>query len=198
MSNSLQRNASFQHILDTTEQLIKEKGCRHTTLQDIIEKSGLSKGAIYHYVSGKDELFGLVLKSKMEQMNLNFNGVVEKAPAKDAVLPIQFISEGMAAQTEGQDVTSKIITYLLGQIDNPKVESILSEVYGFSLNTAKSWIEIGQKAGAIPEGIDAEKMASLFMVFTYGLRVQNIIAKDMGSRVQVDDIFKVLLRSLQK
>jgi AcrR family transcriptional regulator len=197
MSNSLQRNASFQHILDTTEQLIKEKGCRHTTLQDIIERSGLSKGAIYHYVSGKDELFGLVLKSKMEHMNINFNGIVAEAPPKDAVLPIQFIAQGMAAQTEGQDITSKIITYLLGQIDNPKVESILREIYGFSLNTAKSWIEIGQKAGAIPEEINAEKMASLFMVFTYGLRVQNIISKNLEPRVQVEDIFKLLLRSLQ-
>jgi AcrR family transcriptional regulator len=197
MSNQSQRNASFEHILDTTEQLIKEKGCRHTTLQDIIERSGLSKGAIYHYVSGKDELFALVLKSKMQKMSLGFDSVVEKAPEKDAVLPIRFISEGMAAQTEGNDVTSKIFTYLLGQIDNPKVESILSEIYGFSLNTAKSWIEIGQQAGAIPAEIDAEKMASLFMVFTYGLRVQNIISKDTGSQVQIEDIFKLLFRALQ-
>jgi len=197
MSNSQQRNASFQHILETTEQLIKEKGCRHTTLQDIIERSGLSKGAIYHYVSGKDELFGLVLKSKMEQMDTNFNGIVAEAPPKDAVPPIQFIAEGMVTQTQGHDVTNKIIPYLLGQMDNPKVESILGEIYGFSLNTAKSWIETGQKAGAIPEDIDAEKMASLFMVFTYGLRVQNIISKNLGPRIQVEDVFKFLLRSLQ-
>jgi len=197
MPNHLHKNASFQHILDTTEQLIEEKGCRHTTLQDIIEKSGLSKGAIYHYVSGKDELFGLVLKAKLEQMDIDFHGVVEGTPPKDAVLPTQFIADGMAVQTEGNDVTSKIFTYLLGQIGNPKVESILNEIYGFSLNTAKSWIQTGQKAGAIPEEIDAEKMAALFMVFTYGLRVQNIISKSVGPRIKLDDILKVLLRSLQ-
>lgn len=197
MSNNLHKNASFQHILDTTEQLIKEKGCRHTTLQDIIERTGLSKGAIYHYVSGKDELFGLVLKAKMEQMDTNFHGVVERTSPKDAVLPTQFIAGGMASQTEGHDVTSKIFTYLLGQIDNPKVESLLKDIYGFSLNTAKSWIQTGQKAGAIPEEINAEKMAALFMVFTYGLRVQNIISKNAGPQIQIDDILKVLLRSLK-
>ncbi|WP_175471903.1 helix-turn-helix domain-containing protein [Paenibacillus naphthalenovorans] len=41
---------TFQFILSTTEQLIKEKGCQQTTLQDIMERTGLSKGAIYHYV----------------------------------------------------------------------------------------------------------------------------------------------------
>lgn len=197
MSNNLHKNASFQHILDTTEQLIKEKGCRHTTLQDIIERSGLSKGAIYHYVSGKDELFGLVLKAKMEQLDTGFHGVVAETPLKDAVLPIQFIAGGMAAQTEENDVTSIIFTYLLGQIDNPKVKSILTEIYGFSLKTSQSWIQTGQKAGAIPEEINAEKMAALFMVFTYGLRVQNIISKNLGPRIQVEDILKVLFRSLQ-
>ena len=60
-------NPSFQNILLTTEELILEKGCRNTTLKDIIERTGLSKGAIYHYVASKDELFGLILKTKIEQ-----------------------------------------------------------------------------------------------------------------------------------
>ncbi|MDP4162698.1 MAG: TetR/AcrR family transcriptional regulator [Bacillota bacterium] len=197
MTKSIQRNASFDTILEATEQLIKEKGCRQTTLQDIIEKSGLSKGAIYHYVSGKDELYGLILKSKMEFMNTGFDGAVASAPEKDAVLPIQFIAKGMAQQTEGQDVTSKIFTYLLSQIDNPKIEAILGELYGFSLATARSWIEKGQTAGAIPAEINAEKMASLFMVFTYGLRVQNLISKNTEQRIQIEDIFTLLFRSLQ-
>ena len=198
MENSNQLNPSFQLILDTAEQLIKEKGCRQTTLQDIISKSGLSKGAIYHYVSGKDELFGLILKAKMETMNTRFDGVVSEAATKDAVLPIRFIAEGMALQTDVQSVTSKIFTYLLSQINNPKIEAILQELYDFTLLTATRWIETGQKAGAIPESVDAAKMASIFMVFTYGLRVQNIISKKSYQKVEIEDIFGLLFHSLQK
>jgi len=198
MENSNQLNPSFQLILDTAEQLIKEKGCRQTTLQDIILKSGLSKGAIYHYVSGKDELFGLILKAKMETMNTRFDGVVSEAASKDTVLPIRFIAEGMALQTDDQSVTSKIFTYLLSQIDNPKIEAILQELYDFTLLTSTRWIETGQRAGAIPESVDAAKMASMFMVFTYGLRVQNIISKKSDQKVEVEDIFGLLFRSLQK
>ncbi|MEW9701076.1 TetR/AcrR family transcriptional regulator [Paenibacillus sp. SI8] len=75
-TDATQRSASFQQILETAEQLIKEKGCRQTTLQDIIERTGLSKGAIYHYVSGKDELLGLILKSKTELLNAKFEQAV--------------------------------------------------------------------------------------------------------------------------
>ncbi|ALS22500.1 MULTISPECIES: TetR/AcrR family transcriptional regulator [Paenibacillus] len=64
---------TFQFILSTTEQLIKEKGCQQTTLQDIMERTGLSKGAIYHYVKSKDELFGKILLGYMEELNHSFH-----------------------------------------------------------------------------------------------------------------------------
>lgn len=197
MPDSPNVSASFQLILDTAEQLIKEKGCRQTTLQDIIDRSGLSKGAIYHYVSGKDELFGLILKSKVVAMNEQFGSVVAGASPKDASGPIRFIAQGMASQTDHQEISNKIFTYLLSQIDNPKVAEILRELYAFSLQTAKQWIETGQKAGAIPTSVDAGKMASIFMVFLYGLRVQNVVAQDAGERVELNDIFRLIFRTLQ-
>ncbi|WP_245602145.1 TetR/AcrR family transcriptional regulator [Peribacillus kribbensis] len=46
-----------------------EIGCKNTTLQEIIKASGLSKGAIYHYVSSKDELFGLIFQNKLQEIN---------------------------------------------------------------------------------------------------------------------------------
>jgi AcrR family transcriptional regulator len=197
MTEPSHRNASFQLILETAEQLIKEKGCRQTTLQDIIDRTGLSKGAIYHYVSGKDELFGLILKSKVESVNERFNAAVSETVGKDATAPIQSIARGMADHTDHQDVTNKIFTYLLSQVDNPKVAAIMKDVYEFSLRTANRWIETGQKAGAIPPTVDAAQMASLFMVFTYGLRVHNVIAKDSGFALGMEDIFRVIFRSLQ-
>ncbi|MFD0694529.1 TetR/AcrR family transcriptional regulator [Paenibacillus sp. GCM10027628] len=192
-----QRSASFQLILETTEQLIKEKGCRQTTLQDIIDRTGLSKGAIYHYVSGKDELFGLILKSKAELLNDQFQAAVAGTVGPDAAPPIQSISRGMIANTDKEDVSNKIFTYLLSQNDNPKVAAMMKDLYDFSLRMATNWIEIGQKAGAIPQTVDAGQAAAIFMTFTYGIRVQNVIAREPQQALQLDDIFRFIFRSLQ-
>lgn len=197
MSETTGINASFQLILNTAEDLIRQKGCRHTTLQDIIDHSGLSKGAIYHYVSGKDELFGLILESKVELMNAQFVNIVSQAAARDAEGPTRFAVESMSNQTEDQKVFNSIFIYLLGQINNPKIAAILQKLYRFSVQTAKQWIEAGQKSGAIPETIDANKIASMFMVFNYGLRVQNMIEDSPDGRVEMDDIFSMVFRSLQ-
>jgi AcrR family transcriptional regulator len=197
MSDTTGITTSFQLILDTAEELIRQQGCRQTTMQDIIEHSGLSKGAIYHYVSGKDELFGLILESKVELMNDQFVSVVSQSAAKDATDPTRFAVENMSNQTEDQKVFNSIFIYLLGQINNPKIAEILQKLYRFSVQTATKWIETGQKAGAIPETIDANKMASIFMVFNYGLRVENLVNDSSDGRVEMDDIFRLVFKSLQ-
>lgn len=43
-------------ILDTAERLFMEKGYEKATLQDIIDETGLSKGAIYHHFSSKEDI----------------------------------------------------------------------------------------------------------------------------------------------
>ncbi|WMT41213.1 TetR/AcrR family transcriptional regulator [Paenibacillus sp. D2_2] len=193
MSKSSQRTASFELILETAEQLILEKGCRQTTLQDIIERSGLSKGAIYHYVSGKDELFGLILKSKFEALHDRFTSAVAETAVGDAVPPIKLITGGMM---DSGSVTNKIFTYLLGQCDNEKIMAILRELYQFSLKMAIDWIETGQKANAIPKTVDAHKIASLFIIFTYGMRVHHVIAEVGDEGIQFDDVFRFISGAL--
>ncbi|PGZ94187.1 TetR family transcriptional regulator [Bacillus sp. AFS029533] len=196
MKENPQLNSSFQLILSATEQLIEEKGCRQTTMQDIIDRTGLSKGAIYHYVTGKDELFGLILKARTEQINTKFFEIVSKEETVGINDPLNVIANGVAKHSTEQDVTNKIFIYLLGRMDNQKVEEILKDVYSHSLAISTKWIEVGQEEGAIPLVVNAEKMASIFLTFMYGLRVQSTVNKD-SSNLNMGDIYQVMFRSLQ-
>jgi AcrR family transcriptional regulator len=197
MSNSASHdNPSFQNILLATEALILEKGCRNTTLKDIIERTGLSKGAIYHYVASKDELFGLILKTKIEQVNEKFNQLISHSMG-DTPDAGRF---GMATQffhtrQNPNDVGNLIFVYLLSQ-DDEKVKSILKSVYQYSKATGVQWIEMGQQNGVIPPNIDAEKMATLFMTFSYGLRVTQILSSPEDEQVATSDIFRLLIQTL--
>jgi len=195
-SDTLNPSASFQIILDAAEQLIQEKGCRQTTLQDIIDRSGLSKGAIYHYVSGKDELFGRILIAKMEIVNGSFNESVSKAAKEDAASPVQMLAKGMLLNTDNHSVTNKIFTYLLSQSENPKIAQILTNLYEYTQRLSVQWIQTGQKSGAIPANIDADKLSTIFTIFTYGLRTHRIIVKD-EEQFGFEDIFKVIFNSLR-
>ena len=48
---------TVQNILDVAERLFIEKGYDRASLQDIITATGLSKGAIYHHFTSKEDIF---------------------------------------------------------------------------------------------------------------------------------------------
>jgi len=56
MSVNKQKNTKIK-ILDSALSVFVENGYQDTTIADIVSKSGLSKGAIYHYYGSKKELF---------------------------------------------------------------------------------------------------------------------------------------------
>jgi AcrR family transcriptional regulator len=74
-------------VLETTEKLAAEIGCQNTTLQEIIKRSGISKGAIYHYVQSKDELFGLILEQHMLKKVNEYQGNAP-APGHPSGMPV--------------------------------------------------------------------------------------------------------------
>lgn len=198
MTNSaIYNNPSFQHILTTTEEIILEKGCRNTTLKDIIERSGLSKGAIYHYVDSKDELFGLILKSKIEEMNQTFHLTLASAIQGQTPNQDQFgvVNQFFHSRQNQNDIGNLIFIYLLSQ-DNEKVKSILRNIYIYSKETGAAWIKMGQENGVIPPQGNPEKMAALLMTFSYGLRVTQILSSSEEGQIAASDIFQVIIKTL--
>jgi AcrR family transcriptional regulator len=61
MKNSERTETRKSQILDVAENLFYEKGYEHTTINDIINASGIAKGSLYyHYKSKEDVLDGIV------------------------------------------------------------------------------------------------------------------------------------------
>jgi AcrR family transcriptional regulator len=198
MENStIYDNPSFQHILTTTEEIILEKGCRNTTLKDIIERSGLSKGAIYHYVESKDELFGFILKSKIEEMNEKFQQSIVKSIQEETSNqgPFGVVSQFLFSRQSKNDSGNLIFIYLLSQ-DNEKLKKILYDILNYTKETGAQWIKLGQKHGVIPNSIDANKMSTLLLTFSYGMRVIQILSSTEEDKIDQNDILNIIMKTL--
>lgn len=191
-------NPTFQHLLATTTTLIQELGCKKTTLQEIMKRSGLSKGAIYHYVKSKDELFGLLLVTKMQGIGQAFDGAVSRAKLGELDGPLSAIIAGLLPQFVDRDhVVNSIFLYLLSQQDNPDIALLLRQIYDRSLTIGTEWIRIGQKYEAIPAEIDAEAVSRQLLAWTYGQLVQRMIAPDTPvlNQADVQRLFTQILRA---
>ncbi|RFU66371.1 TetR/AcrR family transcriptional regulator [Peribacillus saganii] len=59
-------NERKQHVIKAAHQLFIEKGFQATSIQDILDYSGISKGTFYNYFSSKNELLLALFKSILE------------------------------------------------------------------------------------------------------------------------------------
>jgi AcrR family transcriptional regulator len=55
-----QAEATRQRLVDVARQLFAERGYAGTSVEDIIERAGVARGALYHHFPGKDALFAAV------------------------------------------------------------------------------------------------------------------------------------------
>ncbi|WP_308634879.1 TetR/AcrR family transcriptional regulator [Paenibacillus silvisoli] len=172
MKQEERREQTTRLLLQTTKQLIREKGCASLTLKDIMERAELSKGAIFHYVKSKDELFAWVLGERLEETNQRFMDEVGQAE-RNFEGPMGSIAENFHTLEDAEDVTNKVFVYLLGKEEEPAVAEALNRFYERSVQLSRGWIEAGQRHGVIPETVDADRTAELFVLISFGLRVRS-------------------------
>ncbi|HVI45855.1 MAG TPA: TetR/AcrR family transcriptional regulator [Chitinophaga sp.] len=64
-------NDSREHILFTSLKLFLQNSFKDVTMKQIVEQSGLSKGAFYHYFTSKEQVFEEALKYFYPDMVIN-------------------------------------------------------------------------------------------------------------------------------
>lgn len=69
-------NESKEHILVSSLKLFLQKNFKEVTMKDLVESTGMSKGAIYHYFSSKEQVFEEVIQHFfMNMMSNNFSHI---------------------------------------------------------------------------------------------------------------------------
>jgi len=76
-------SSARERLLESAKTLFSQRGYYATSVEDIVESAGLSKGAFYFYFKSKEELF----KSLVEEMHLNIVKRLESFLERD--LPLE-------------------------------------------------------------------------------------------------------------
>ena len=96
-SGKLQRKEKeFQvrrtEILVHAEKIFSAKGFHETTMAQIAEASGFSIGSLYHFFSGKEELYSVMVMEKVRLMYDEIMGAVSREPSIDGKIRALVIS----------------------------------------------------------------------------------------------------------
>lgn len=109
------RNTAREKIIDAAWELFQEVGYENATVNDIIERSGTSRGAFYHHFRAKEDL----LFQMAWYFDQGYEGWLEEQP-------------------EDQDpITTlyKFLIYTMEAVENSKYKEFLSQLYGYEVMT---------------------------------------------------------------
>jgi len=90
MSRQDSRERTTQHLLDAARKLIAKRGLSDTTLEDIAEEAGYTRGAFYSNFSSKGDLFIELLRRDHAVTNEQLRAL------RDDSLPLEHIQQRIA------------------------------------------------------------------------------------------------------
>lgn len=68
-----------QKIIEAGSRLVVQKGIEKTSLSDIAEEAGISKGSLYYYYASKNELIFDITEAHINQISENLFTIIEES-----------------------------------------------------------------------------------------------------------------------
>lgn len=138
-------------IVSAAWQLFYEKGYNGTTVDDIIELSGTSKGSFYYYFSTKDELLNtlsMILDEHYEELE---NALDEEMNSFDKLMYLNYDAHSMMEEKISIDLLASLYSTQLVAVGQ---RHLLDQNRSYYKLVARV-VESGQKRGEIRDDVPA-------------------------------------------
>lgn len=180
MKRSNKSEATRQHILDTSFELVLRKGFVGVGLQEILKTCDVPKGSFYYYFASKED-FGCALleqylrdyKVKVEQLWLQTDG---SAYARLMALWQAWIEDPI----HGGWAENCLIVKLAAEVSD--LSEDMRQILNFGVRKLTERVarllREGQQEGSIPPHIDPNKMAQVMYQLWFGAALLTKLSQD--------------------
>ncbi len=157
MSKKTERNTKGK-IINAAWDLFYEQGYDDTTVEEIIDKSGTSKGSFYHYFEGKDALLGslsYIFDEEYEKLRDNFDS---KMTSFDKLL---YLNRELFSMIESR-IDIDLLTRLYSTQLITKGEKHLLDNKRIYYKLLRSIVTEGQKNGELTLDMTVSEIVKLY------------------------------------
>lgn len=168
-----QRAASIEALLSAALNLFITQGYHATTVEEIAQTAGLTKGAVYFYFKSKANVLKALLDRTEELTVEPTLAAMDAAGAEPRSRLNAFIRTQSvigAEQTEYMLLAILMSAEFNGSGD--EIEARLQEMMAQMEDALRDTVRSGQKAGVFRTGIGADELASVIMATNKGCYVE--------------------------
>ena len=179
-------------ILETARKVFMEKGYKRVTMKDIVEACDISRGGLYLYFNGTDEIFMEVLKMESEEADDVFSGSIKEDSTVTDILTLFLQEQKKELLRKNNNLVQATYEFYFEK-DLPKKDNILKNQFDTAVLIIQKLIEDGVESGEF-YCEDCEGTARNIMYVLEGLKIS---AQTIGvTEKSVDREIKYLLQGL--
>jgi AcrR family transcriptional regulator len=177
---------SDKKMFEAAIELINERGTQKTTLKEIGERAGYSRGLANYRFGSKDGLMMELFERFDERWKEHLQGYIANARGLDAVRQASSALRDFLMKESGYLRAMYLLWYeCLGYESD--MRRLLAEHHDVYRHDAKRWIEEGIASGDIKSDTDSVEFAAQYCAFIFGIVYQWLV----NSRaLDLDAIFK--------
>jgi AcrR family transcriptional regulator len=190
------KEESRQKIMRAAYEAFAEKGYSQTSMDDIVKRSGLSKGTLYWHFKNKQELFlatlELVMKAWDEQLaNLADTG----GPAEDRIR--SFFSDVGAVFATNKNLIGLMVDAFFQSYQMEEAQFLMKDIYARFIGHIEHIVQQGIDNGEFRE-VDPHMAAVSLMAGGDGVSFYILFEPDWDLFKALNTITDLILRGLRK
>jgi AcrR family transcriptional regulator len=148
-----------QRILAAAINEFADKGYARASMNVVVEKAGISKGALFKYFRSKGGLFAFVYKMALNRVKDDLRGVRDESKEAPFFDRLQRIMQAGVDFIHHHPGLARIYYHIMFTGDSPYKNEILGEIHGESLKFIQALIEQGMARGELRRDLDPESVA---------------------------------------
>lgn len=176
-------NKTKEKILEEAYLLFAQKGFKAVTMTDICEKTGLSRGGLYRYYSGTEQIFADIVSKEYV-----ISDRIERKESATSIL--EDMLEAIRCEIMEKELSLSLAIYEYASVGN---EEFFIEVNDKAKNRWISLINYGMENGEF-KAVNPAQIADLILYYYQGLRMwSRVIPFDEQEADNYADSIKQLL-----
>lgn len=181
-------------IITAAWDLFYEQGYEDTTIEEIIEKSGTSKGSFYHYFEGKDALLGSLSYIFDEEYERLQNEIDEDMNSFDKLL---YLNTKLFEMIE-ERIDIELLTRLYSTQLITKGEKHLLDNKRLYYKLLRKIVTDGQKKGELNQSMSVNEIVKLYAICERSLLYDWCLCKgDYSLKSYAKTIMPMFLNSIK-
>jgi AcrR family transcriptional regulator len=190
------KNARRSLIVEHAISLFSKNGFVETSIDDIVEVSGISKGGIYNYFKSKDEIFLAIAEDRFNERHKLIQSFTGDMTNKEKI--VKYIEWTLYGQFDEKAKINARFTFEFWSVlsRNKDTSDKARERYKLFYDDLSSILKDGMKSGEFHEDLDLDSMVYIILSTMDGIAFCNSVMGISINKAIVENYIDTILNKI--